>query len=331
MGFEKPRYSFDSKRDPPKRSTSVVDNLFEDPPKLDRNVSMPNAASDNNEQLDVSFGGYVPSAVNNTPRTKQRNVKFMDDLFNTDTSNERPKTTPTQPAIQTQNFTKQNEPAVNPLTKSLPASKSGYDWLGIADNDKTNEANNDWLKPRERSVPPVVQQQTSSRPNDWLGIKDSQNSSFEKENFDFDPPKPKVQQKGNVSLDGSIDEPKQKPPKAILNSSFADSIDNLNNNNNNNVNNYQNSNNPVYAQALALSMKAGETASESGSDIADAWLNNLMSSKKNPPKLDIPQLNGIKIVCFEFFFLPQSSLSYWLRKVLVMFWLILILDYLEQS
>ena len=336
MGFEKPKYAFDAKRETSKRTGTLADSLFGNhdtqkptnetvyEPKIERLVSNSNV-SDNTEQTENLFGSYVPSMTNNGPRQSKRNVKFVDDLFNTETSNERPKTTPTQPTNQTQplsNPRTNDTSIINPLTKSLPTAmsttkQSGYDWLGLSDdganknNDQAIDLNDSWLKPRDRSLPPANKetQQAINKANDWLGMKDSQNSSFERENNEYEN-KSKINntQKVNTSVDGSVENNEAKnlnqgfsksTSRGVLNSSFNDSIDN---NANNSINNYQNQN--LNANNILIAPinqnRHHESASESGSDIADAWLSNLMANKKPPKPETIPQSNRTKSVCFHF-------------------------------
>ena len=347
MGFDKPKYSFDAKREPPKRASTFADtlfggseiqkplneNIFES--KLDRSLSYPNG-SENND-VENTFGGYVPSMATNMQRQPKRNVKFVDDLFSNENSNERPKTSPgpasslptasqAQPTQSNSKTVNNDINSANSLTRSLPiganSSKSnGYDWLGISD-----DLNDSWLKPREKSLQPAINKEPVQQPtqnsvntnnnnkgsaNDWLGIKDSQNSSFEKENFETDS-RSKANsvnnglinnngtntQKMNTSFEGSINDGNDQkvlnqvfikaPSKTILNSSFTDSVEN-----NANTSVHLASNNMLSINQNLN--RTHESASESGSDIADAWLNNLMASKK-PPKSEPIQSNRTKIV-----------------------------------
>ncbi len=347
MGLDKPKYSFDSKRDPPKRASTLVDSLFGTSEiqkqssetffetKLDRIVQ--SNGTDNNDidsDKDNTFGAYIPSMSNNTQRQPKRNVKFVDDLFNTDSINDRPASASIPQAQITQS--KSNDiNNINPLTRSLPTGinstkSNGYDWLGISEDNNKNknseDLNDSWLKPREKSLPTtsnkepvqnIIQNNNNNNNNnkttDWLGIKDSQNSSFDKENFDFDL-KPKANQlnnndnivnsnnnqKMNASFDivSANDANDQKilnqafikpTAKNILNSSFADSVDN---NANTSTNLIPNNMNPINHNLN----RTHESVSESGSDIADAWLNNLMANSKKPPKSEPPLSNRTKIV-----------------------------------
>lgn len=398
MGFDKSyRNSAEQRKEQPVKKSSLADELFSsgEKPKheatshhesraYERNTSFTNA-SESNDPDNFSFGTYVPSAV--TPRmnsASKRNVKFVDDLFNSNTApTERPKTSPAPAASQAQNTPTaainnsklSDNNNVNPLTRSLPtsianASKSNYDWLGLSTDDatKTNKSNendfDDWLKPKPRNVPPVAQQQqqsqtvppqsqlnqqTSSKPNDWLGLRDSQNSSFEREhgfdnNSDFEVKiKPvairsdsvPANQRLNTSFEGSNadkDEAKHhnpaflKPPtpvKGVLNSSFADSVDNNHNvsntnvnlNTNQNFNSNANNNEFLFSNVITSTLvqppssqqkefnfnqiKNAESASESGSDMGDAWLHNLMNSKRLAQK-DQPKQNEIRMVCVKY-------------------------------
>ena len=352
MGFDKPKYSFDSKREPPKRASTLTDSLFGPnetqktietsyEPKLDRSISQP-IGSDNND-MDNTFGAYIPSMANSMQRQPKRNVKFVDDLFGTD-SNDRPASA-SVPQTQTINNKSNEINSTNPLTRSLPtginsAKSTGYDWLGISEdhnkNKNTEDLNDSWLKPKEKSLPPTVNKEptqniipsvinnNNNKTNDWLGIKDSQNSSFEKENFDFEL-KPKSNQlnntivnsitnnqKINTSFDGgSFNEANDqkisnqaliKPAvKNILNSSFADSIDN---NANTSLNLLPNNINLVNQNLN----RTHESVSESGSDIADAWLNNLMASKKPPRSESLS--NRTKIVSFSKYFPAMYAIKF---------------------
>lgn len=343
MGLDKPKYSFDSKRDPPKRASTLADSLFGTSEiqkqssetfletKPDRMVQSNGA--DNNDidsDKDNAFGAYIPSMSNNTQRQPKRNVKFVDDLFNTDSINDRPASASIPQAQITQS--KLNDiNNINPLTRSLPTGinstkSNGYDWLGISEDNNKNknseDLNDSWLKPREKSLPTInnkepaqniIQNNNNSKTTDWLGIKDSQNSSFEKENFDFDL-KPKTNQlnnndnivnsnnnqKMNASFDivsandandqKNLNQAFIKPTaKTILNSSFADSVEN---NANTSTNLIPNNINPSNHHLN----RTHESVSESGSDIADAWLNNLMANSKKPPKSEPPVSNRTKIV-----------------------------------
>jgi hypothetical protein len=133
------------------------------------------SAKNNNDDDPFAFGGYVPSAIGQTPRSnsnnqannQKRNVSFTDDLFNADLfATPRPKTSPNQ-GTGTATSSNQN------LTKTMPTpAKSTDDWLGFSGNSKKDNVFDDLLKPRPQTAQP--QKQTASVNNsDWSGVKDT--------------------------------------------------------------------------------------------------------------------------------------------------------------
>jgi hypothetical protein len=136
------------------------------------------SAKNNNDDDPFAFGGYVPSAIGQTPRTnsnnnaannQKRNVSFNDELFNADIfSTPRPKTSPNQGTGAANNNSNQN------LMKTMPTSgKSTDDWLGLSGNGKKDNVFDDLLKPRPQTAQPQKQGTNSlSNSNDWGAVKD---------------------------------------------------------------------------------------------------------------------------------------------------------------
>lgn len=153
---------------------------------------------------DFQFGGYVPSAVSNTPRATtaaKRNVGFTDDLFGSDsqihssgiTSPARPKTTS---AININNYRSDQDRGNSNtnLSRTMPAdafrlnnntnNNNNDDWLSIVDPSRqpskkaSNDSIDELLRPRSDSITKAsssAPKQANNSDLDWLGFKGSLN------------------------------------------------------------------------------------------------------------------------------------------------------------
>jgi len=217
---------------------------------------------------DFSFGGYVPSAVGNAPRStsvprQPRNVGFTDvDLFGgsgehlnqtTTTSPARPKTTST--------INNNNNRSEERLSKTMP-SGSNDDWLSIIEpsNNRTNNRKkslndsslDDLLRPRSDSITKTSNNAPIKQANndlDWLGFKEKDsdvlsNSINNLKNVANSPSKtkpPPAPTNHSSAINSPIphlENEKQQQQQLTLrnkqdsmNSSFADSIENNMDNN----------------------------------------------------------------------------------------------------
>lgn len=180
---------------PSAKSKSLADELFGKSPSAkeekpdsfefklnERYLNMSQQPAKTNDD-DYQFGGYVPSAITNTPRTNttsKRNVNFTDDLFGGDlsvtaSSPARPKTT----SAIANNFTNSKEEKTNNLSKTMPES-SKDDWLSLIDSKPPSKKNSndssldDLLRPRSDSITRAsgnAPKQANTSDLDWLGFK----------------------------------------------------------------------------------------------------------------------------------------------------------------
>lgn len=174
---------------PATKSKSLADELFDKSPssKLEKsdglefklnerylNMSQQQPAKSNDE--DFQFGGYVPSAITNTPRTiTKRNVGFTDDIFGSDQL-----TSPTRPKTTSSLNNSKTEEKGSILSRTMPESKGNDDWLSIIEPKTPSKKNSndssldDLLRPRSDSITrqsSIAPKQANTSDLDWLGFK----------------------------------------------------------------------------------------------------------------------------------------------------------------
>lgn len=174
---------------PATKSKSLADELFDKSPssKLEKsdglefklnerylNMSQQQPAKSNED--DFQFGGYVPSAISNTPRTiTKRNVGFTDDIFGSDQL-----TSPTRPKTTSSLSNSKTEEKGSILSRTMSESKGNDDWLSIIEPKTPSKKNSndssldDLLRPRSDSITRqsnIAPKQANTSDLDWLGFK----------------------------------------------------------------------------------------------------------------------------------------------------------------